>query len=131
MFYTINSSPLLINFLGGANYQTYPVHFKTLDTIGNNGQRPLFSLCVFQQQTCAILCSVGRRICEIIMQEKNTLVTRCVLDFETSKSNSVVSKSNSWKITSLSKTMLLQREPFLTLFYTINSHYSFSSKVLC
>ena len=31
-----------------------------------------------------------------------------------------VLKSNSWKITSFSKTMSLQREQFLTMFYTIN-----------
>ena len=42
------------------------------------------------------------------------------LDFETSKSNFEVSKSNSLKITSLSETMILQREPFYTMFYTIN-----------
>ena len=44
-----------------------------------------------------------------------------MLDFKTSTSNSEVLKSNSWKITSSSKTTLLQREPFLTKFYTINS----------
>ena len=38
----------------------------------------------------------------------------------TSSSKSEVSKSNSWKITSFSKTMALQREPFLTIIYTIN-----------
>ena len=59
------------------------------------------------------------------MKEKNTIVTRSceyfqMLDFETSKSYSEVSKSNSWKTTSFSKTTLLQREPFLTMFYTIN-----------
>ena len=43
-----------------------------------------------------------------------------MLDFETSNSKSEVSKSNSWEITSFSKTMALQREPFLTMFYTIN-----------
>ena len=43
-----------------------------------------------------------------------------MVDFETSSSKSEVSKSNSWKITSFSKTMALQREPFLTMFYTIN-----------
>ena len=43
-----------------------------------------------------------------------------MLDFETSHSDSEVSKSKSWKITSFSKTTLLQREPFLTMFYTIN-----------
>ena len=43
-----------------------------------------------------------------------------MVDFETSSSKSEVSKSSSWKITSFSKTMALQREPFLTMFYTIN-----------
>ena len=43
-----------------------------------------------------------------------------MVDFETSSSKSEVSKSNSLKITSFSKTMSLQREPFLTMFYTIN-----------
>ena len=43
-----------------------------------------------------------------------------MLDFETSNSKSEVSKSNSLKITSFSKTTLLQREPFLTMFYTVN-----------
>ena len=41
-----------------------------------------------------------------------------MLDFETSNSKSEVSKSNSWKITSFSKTTSHQREPFLTMFYT-------------
>ena len=43
-----------------------------------------------------------------------------MLDFETSSSKSEVSKSNSWKFAPFSKTMLLQRMPFLTMFYTIN-----------
>ena len=43
-----------------------------------------------------------------------------MLDFEASNSKSVVSKSNLWKIASFSKTTILQREPFLTMFYTIN-----------
>ena len=68
--------------------------------------------------------SIGRRSCEI-MKEKTPLPHEVVcfqmLDFETSNSKSEVSKSNAWKITSFSKTMLLQREPFLTVFYTINS----------
>ena len=68
------------------------------------------------------------------MKEKTPLSHEVVcfqmLDFETSNSKSEVSKSNSWKITSFSKTTLLQRErePFLTMFYTINS--SLPSKVL-
>ena len=43
-----------------------------------------------------------------------------MVDFETSSSKSEVSKSKSWEISSFSKTMALQREPFLTTFYTIN-----------
>ena len=49
------------------------------------------------------------------MKEKTPLSHEgvCVqmVDFETSSSKSEVSKSNSWKITSFSKTMALQREP--------------------
>ena len=45
-----------------------------------------------------------------------------MLDFETSNSKSEVTKSNSLKITCFSLTMLLQREPFPTVFYTINSY---------
>ena len=58
------------------------------------------------------------------MKEKKSLFHEVVcvsmVDFETSSSKSEVSKSNSWKITSFSKAMALQREPFLTMFYTIN-----------
>ena len=70
------------------------------------------------------LSSIGHRNCEIIMQEKTPLSHEVVcfqnLDFDTSNSKSEVSKSNSWKITSFSKTMSLQREPFLRMFFTIN-----------
>ena len=58
------------------------------------------------------------------MKEKTPLSHKVVcflmLDFETSSSKLEVSKSNSWKITSFSKTTSLQRELFLTMFYTIN-----------
>ena len=58
------------------------------------------------------------------MKEKTPLSHKVVcfqmLDFETSNSKSEVSKSNSMKITSFSKTSSLRREPFLTMFYTIN-----------
>ena len=43
-----------------------------------------------------------------------------MLGFETSNSNLEVSKSNSLKVTSFSKTTSLQRELFFTMFYTIN-----------
>ena len=57
------------------------------------------------------------------MQEKSPLPHEVVcfqmLDFETSSSKLEVSKSNSWKNTSFSKTTSLQRELFLTMFYII------------
>ena len=44
-----------------------------------------------------------------------------MLDFGNSNSKSEVSKSNSWKnyFFLKNKTTLLQREPFITMFYTI------------
>ena len=58
------------------------------------------------------------------MKEKTPMSHEVVffqmLDFETSNSKSEVSKSNSWIIASFSKTTLLQREPFLTMFDTID-----------
>ena len=58
------------------------------------------------------------------MKEKTVLLHEVVcflmLDFETSNSKLEVSKSNSLKITYFSKTTSLQREPYLTMFYTIN-----------
>ena len=61
-------------------------------------------------------------------KEKNTIVASwsqevvCfqMLDFKTSNSKTKVSKSKLWKITSFSKTKSLQRELFLTMFYTTN-----------
>ena len=56
------------------------------------------------------------------MKEQTPLSHKVVcflmLDFETSNSKSEVWKSNSWKITSFSKTTPLQREQFLIMFYT-------------
>ena len=43
-----------------------------------------------------------------------------MLDFETTDLEFQVSKSSSWRITSFSKTTPLQREPYLTMFYTTN-----------
>ena len=64
----------------------------------------------------------------------NEVVVCCqMLDFETSNSNSEVSKSNSWKITSFSKTTSLQRESrFSQCFIPSTSpYYSLPSEVLC
>ncbi len=114
------------------------IDLKTLDTFGNC-QRPVFSLGVSQHM---------HKITNLWKFElnwsselrnnngtKNTLVTRsCVLsdawfrdltrevrdltrEVEVSRSIQILY----WEITSFSKTTLLQREPFLTMFYTINS----------
>ena len=83
--------------------------FKTLDTIGNC-QRPVFSLGVSQHM---------HKITNLWKFELNRSCFQMV-DFETSNSKSKVSKSNWWKINSFSRTTSLQREPFLTMFYTIN-----------
>ena len=61
----------------------------------------------------------------LVTTKKNTfwsdrVVCFQMLDFEISKSNSEVSKSDSLKITSFTKTTSLQREPFLTMYYIIN-----------
>ena len=106
---------------------TDPHTLKTVYTIGNC-QRPVFSLSVSaHNHTITNLwkfelnwLSKLRDMNEI----KNNLVTRScfqMLDSETSNSKLEVSKSNSWKITSFSKTTSLQRELFLTMFcFTIN-----------
>ena len=43
-----------------------------------------------------------------------------MLDFETSKSNSEVSKSNLWENYFFLKNYVTLEEPFLKMFYTIN-----------
>ena len=59
------------------------------------------------------------------MKEKTPLshegVCFQMLDYETSKASSEVSKSKLSKIASFSKSTILQRELFLTMFYTIHS----------
>ena len=69
---------------------------------------------MYKIKTCEILSSTGRRSCEI---KGTSSLPQIVCDFGTSKSNSEVSESNSWKITSFSKTSSLQSEPFLTMCY--------------
>ena len=104
---------------------------KTLDTIGNC-QRPVFSLGVSQhmhnKQTCETLSSICRQSCEMIMKEKTPLSYEVVcfqmLDFETSNSNSEVSKSNSlhfFRGSRFSQCFILSTAPY----------YLLQSKVLC
>ena len=101
---------------------------KTRDTIGKC-QRQVFSLGVSQHmhknKPVKIWTQLVVEVAEIMMEEKTPLSHKVVcfqmVDFRTSKSNSEVLRSNLWKMTSFSKTMLLQRELFLTMFYTINS----------
>ena len=57
---------------------------------------------------------------ELLRPLSHGVVCFQMLDFETSRFKSEVSKSNSRKITSFSKTTPLQRVPFLTMLNTIN-----------
>ena len=75
------------------------------------------NICIEQQTNKNWSLTIDRRSCEIIMKETTPLSHEVVcfqmLAFETSNSKSEVSKSNSGKITSFTKTTSLQREPFL------------------
>ena len=82
--------------------------------------------------------SIGYQSCEIIIKEKTLLSPEVVcfqmLDFENSNSKSEVSKLNSWKIASFSKTTLLLREPLLCFILSTvatSPHYSLPSEILC
>ena len=99
---------------------------KTVDTVGNC-QRLVFTVGVSQHMhkiTNLWKFELNRSLkLRDIMKEKTPMshevVCFLMLDFETSNSKLEVSK-NSWKITSFSKNTSLQRELFLTMFYTIN-----------
>ena len=84
---------------GLCNCDSYFVH-KLLSVV--IWQRPVFIL-TYPQQTCENFNSIGPRRCEIIMEEKHPCHMK--LYALSPKSNSDVSKSNSWKITSFSKTI--------------------------
>ena len=81
---------------------------KTVDTIGNC-QNPVFSLGVSQHMHKVT--NLGRQTCEIITKEitplSHEIVCSLMLDFETSNSKLEVSKSNSSKITSFSRSTSL------------------------
>ena len=92
--------------------------FKTLDIIGNC-QRPVFSLGDY-------LSSIGRRSCD------TCLTKLCAFRYLTSKSNSEVSKSNLWKITSFLKTFYFRGSRFSQCFTLSTApHDSLPRKVLC
>ena len=102
---------------------------KTLNTI-RNCQRPVFSFGVSKHMHTKKPVKKRTRWSSKLRDNngrKITLAELCfqMLDFGTSKSNSEVSKSNSKILVEnyifFSRTTLLQREPFLTMFYTINS----------
>ena len=114
---------------------------KTVDTIGNC-QRLVFSLCVSKHMhkitnLWKFELNWSSKLRDMNEIKKTPLSHEVVcfhmLDFETSNSKLEVSKSKSWKITFFLKTTSLQREPFLTIFYTINLSplYSLPSEVLC
>ena len=111
-------------------------YLKTVDTIGNC-QRPVFSLGVSQHMhkitnLWKFELDWSSELRDMMKRKKTPLSHEVVcfqmLDFETSNSKSEVSKSNSWKITSFSKSTSLQREMFLTMFYTINLSPLFVTK---
>ena len=104
------------------------IMLKAVDTIGNC-QRLVFTIGVSQHMhKITNLWKFELNRLQDINERKNTCVAPwshevvCfqMLDFETSNSKSEVSRSNLWKITSFLKTTSLQRELFLTMFYTIN-----------
>ena len=122
--YSKNNSP----FIQPTQFIFMPAHahlLKALDTIGNC-QRRVSSLGVTQHMhkitnLWTFEFNIGRQSCQI---KKHRLVTRiCALSVGTSNSKSKVSKSSSWKVTSFLKNTLLQREPFLTMFYTNSSPF--------
>ena len=115
---------------GGSTRGGFHKELKAVDTIGNC-QRLAFTVGVSQHMhkitnLWKFYLNRSSKLRDN-NERKITLVTRsCVRldgwfrDLIGSSSKSEVSKSNSWKITSFAKTMALQREPFLTMFYTIN-----------
>ena len=110
-------------------YMFQIIELKTLDTF-SYCQRLFFSVGVSQHyaldnKPVKKLNSIGRRSCEII----NIFVTRsCVLSntqFRDLRSQNQI-QIFQWKVTSFSKTTLIQREPFLTTFYTFITRYQVS-----
>ena len=101
--------------------------WRVLEDNGNC-QRLVFSLGVSQHMhkisnLWKLELNWSSKFCEIILKEKTPLSHEVVcvqmLDFETSNSKPEVSKSNSGKTNSFSKTTPLQREPYLTMIYII------------
>ena len=100
----------------------FTAHFclKTLDTIGNWGRPVFLTWCVSTYaQNNKPVNSIGRWSCKIIMEEKTPLshefLFRCLI---LRPQTPILTSQNliRRKITSFLKTMLLQREPFLTMF---------------
>ena len=124
---TQTSSICVIRPVEPENYQFYTCTraLKTVDTTIGNCQRPVFSLSVSQHMhkiTNQWIIELNWSLaCEIIKQS----VCFQILGFETSKSNSEVSKSPLWKITTL-----LQKEMFFTMFYTISSSLLLITKLV-
>ena len=110
------------------------IFLKTVDTIGNY-QRPVFSLSVsqhihkitnlwkFELNRSTKLRDNNERKAPL----SHEVVCFQMVDFETLKSNSEVSKSNSWKITSFSETTLPHKDPFLTMYLYYNTPYQYSA----
>ena len=104
---------------------------KTMDTIGiclrlvftvgeSQHMHKITNLCKFELNRWSKLRDNCERKNTLVIPWSHEVVCFQMLDFKTSNSKSEVSKSNSWKITSFSKTTSFQRELFLKMFYTIN-----------
>ena len=115
-------------------------HFKNTGHYIGNCHWPVFSLGGSHHMykvtnLCKFELNRSSKLLDNNVRKKTPLSHEVVcfqmLDLETSNSKLEVSKSNSWKNTSFSKTTLLQREPFLTMCFTINSSPLLASKVLC
>ena len=99
---------------------------KTLDTFGNC-RRQVFSLDVSQhmhqiKQTVKIWAQLVVEVAREQWNKKHPCHRSCLLSdawIRAENANSI--KIFWWELTSFSITTLLQREPFLTMFYIINS----------
>ena len=90
---------------------------KAQDTFSNS-QRPVFSLGLCQHQQINLWKLFGLKWSSKLQEHRGRFccTSLCALDTKND-----IGPDFLWEITYFSKTMLLLREPFLTMFYTINS----------
>ena len=108
-----------------------PITLKAADTFGIIAVTDQYSHLVYpkiciQKQICEIVCSIDHRSCKRVMNQENTLVAQLYVLSDAYKRLQLID----WETTLFSKTMLLQKEPFPTMFYTIISFPLLPSKLL-